>query len=406
MLLTTLLVVFGTRFQGIIAGAALVIAQFIVSLMWWWLVRPQAEKERNFTGLWLVLTMFVFATLVVFDNFTYDYAFVRDFSQDLAFLNRFIPPLLRGFRGMGLAVLLLCIFLAALPMIQTRRRIPWTGSRGMQSAGGLFLVVIFTIGAARAAQPPQVEGVFGQERIRIGTYNIHSGYNEFFYYDLEGIARTIQQSGAVVILLQEVETGRMTSFGVDQVLWLARRLGMDARFFPTNEGLQGLAVLSKVEIVFNDGYLLTSTSNQTGLQRVQVRPDAGVVNIYNTWLGYLVEGTDADLDDSEQQRQLSEIFAIIASHYPEGRILSGRTVIGGTFNNVPDSPLIERMKSTGLTDPFAGQPIEVSATLRRTGIRARFDYIWLGNLGSIGAGVMNTSSSDHRMAVTELMLTR
>ena len=55
--------------------------------------------------------------------------------------------------------------------------------------------------------------------------------------DLEAVARTIQESGANVVLMQEVEAGRMTSFGVDQSLWLARRLGMDRRFYATNEGL-------------------------------------------------------------------------------------------------------------------------------------------------------------------------
>ena len=99
----------------------------------------------------------------------------------------------------------------------------------------------------------------------------------------------------------------MTSFGVDQALWLARRLGMDRRFFPTNEGLEGLAVLSNVEIVSDDGYLLPSTGEQTGLQRVQIRPDAGVLNIYNTWLGLLLDmpGERAISDqEQDQERQL------------------------------------------------------------------------------------------------------
>ena len=38
---------------------------------------------------------------------------------------------------------------------------------------------------------------------------------------------------------------------------------MDRRFYPTNEGLQGLAVLSNVQIVYDDGTLLTSTGNQS-----------------------------------------------------------------------------------------------------------------------------------------------
>jgi endonuclease/exonuclease/phosphatase family metal-dependent hydrolase len=253
-----------------------------------------------------------------------------------------------------------------------------------------------------------VSGVRNEETIRVGTYNIHAGYNEFFHYDLEAIARTIQASGANVVLLQEVETGRMTSYGVDQALWLARRLGMDTRFYPTNEGLQGLAILSNVEIVFDEGYLLTSRGQQTGIQRVQIRPDAGVITLYNTWLGLLLDMPgERTIREQEQDQddQLDDIFDLIAAQHPDGNL--GRMIIGGTFNNIPDSPLIERMRAAGFNDPFAGHPIELSATLQRSGQpRARIDYIWTRPpLLSLGVGVMDSSASDHRMATVEIRIT-
>jgi hypothetical protein len=204
----------------------------------------------------------------------------------------------------------------------------------------------------------------------------------------------------------------MISFGVDQALWLARRLGMDTRFYPTNEGLQGLAVLSSVPIGFDDGKLLTSTGQQTGVQFVQVLPDVDVVvTLYNTWLGFLLEPVgDQPVDDREQQQQLSEILGLIDRQHRDGTFalngVLGRTVIGGTFNNIPDSPLVETMKSTGFNDPHAGLPVQIGATLQRTGQRARFDYLWLRNLPSIGQGVVDTSASDHRMAFVEVELTR
>ena len=87
LLAIALLVVGGTRFSGVVAGAALVLAQFGVSLMWWWLARPQAEKERSFTGLWLVLSVIIFVFLAVCDFFTYEYAYVSDFSGDFDLSN-------------------------------------------------------------------------------------------------------------------------------------------------------------------------------------------------------------------------------------------------------------------------------------------------------------------------------
>jgi endonuclease/exonuclease/phosphatase family metal-dependent hydrolase len=410
MLLVMLLIVFGTRFRGAIAGAALVAAQFGVSMMWWWLARPRAEKERSFGGLWLILGIIMFGLLVLGDNFTYEYAYVRNLAGNLAFLNNVVPPLLRGFRGLGLGVLLLGVFLAALPMTQTQRRIPWTSGPLALSLAAAVVVAGAALGAAYAARPPVIAGLSGVESMRIATYNIHGGFDEFYNESLEAIARTIQQSGANVVLLQEVDAGRMTSFGVDQPLWLARRLGMDRRFFPTNEGLYGLAILSSVPIAFDDGELLTSRGLQTGVQRVQIQPDPGVVvTIYNTWLEYLLGfGSENTLEEQQQaqQVQLNELLTIIARHHPGGVL--GRTVLGGTFNNVPDSPLMQQLRAAGFSDPFAGYPLEIGATLVRSGVpRAVFDYIWLRNLPvGEGALVLDSTASDHRLAVVGVLIER
>lgn len=404
MLLIALLLVFGTRLQGFIAGVALVAAQFAVSLLWWWLVRPRAEGERSFSGLWLIVAALILGVLIAGDIFTYEYAFVRGLATPSETLNEVIPALLRGFRGMGLAVLLLGVFLAALPMTQIQRRIPWAGGPAWQTILGVVVVALASGGAAYAARPPLITAVRDASIIRLGTYNIHAGYNEFFNYDLEELARTIELSGANVVLLQEVEAGRSTSFGVDQALWLARRLRMDRRFYPTNEGLQGLAVLSNVEIVFDEGTPLTSTGHQTGVQRVQIRPDAGVVTLYNTWLGLLLaapSGPTIEEQEQDQQRQLNEIFAIISADHPTGNF--GRLVLGGTFNNTPTSPLIQQMRDSGFRDPFAGQPAISSYTLDRANLQARVDYLWLRPpLQELSAGVMDSRASDHRMAVIEL----
>ncbi|HEX2619790.1 MAG TPA: endonuclease/exonuclease/phosphatase family protein, partial [Phototrophicaceae bacterium] len=393
MLVVALLIVSGTRASGVFAGIMLVLAQFCVSMMWWWLVRPQAERERSFSGLWLTFSAVIFMLFVVFDLFTYEYAYVRDFAPQLRFLNNVIPPLLRGFRGLGLGVILLAVFLAALPMVQTRRRIPWKNAPILQSLMGIVVIVAVGSGAAYFSRPIVAPAVRDAPTIRVATYNIHAGYNEFFNYDLEAIALTIARSGADVVLLQEVEAGRMTSFGVDEPLWLARRVtqllqgekGMDVRFYATNEGLQGLAVLSSVPIVFDDGNLLTSAGNQTGLQRIQIQPDDGVITVYNTWLGVLTEADDSAIVDQEQdqQFQLNELLGLIAIQHRDTGGRLGRTVIGGTFNNVPGSDLIQKMVDLGFNDSFAGQPAILSDTFWQTTRHARLDYLWLQNLPAL-----------------------
>lgn len=418
LVVLVLLLVLGTRLQRIPLGglgeiplgaAALVFAQFCASLLWWWFVRPRAERERSFGGLYLVLSGIILALLVGADIFTYEYAFVRDFASPLEGLNAFIPPVLRGLRGMGLGILMLSALLACLAMIQTNRRIAWTGT-GNSFVSAMVVLILSGLGAL-AARPPVIAPAVGMSELRIGTYNIHGGYSEFYDYDLEGLVRTIAQSGADVVLLQEVDAGRLTSYGVDQTLWLGRRLGMDRRFYATNEGLQGLAVLSRVPVVFNDGFLLTSLDKQTGLQRVQIQPDDGVLTLYNTSLGLLLEGEDAAARERNQMQQMNEILATIEQHIRTdygGQL--GRAVLGGTFNNVPDSDLIRRLQNeTGFRDPFAGSNVEITATLRRTGFPpARFDYIWLWSqsLEATGNNVIDSRASDHRMAVVGVRLRR
>jgi endonuclease/exonuclease/phosphatase family metal-dependent hydrolase len=407
MLLIALFIVLGTRVQGLIGGVALVVTQFMLSLIWWWLVRPQAEKERNFTGLWMLLAPVIMALLLVGDIFTYEYAFVRPLTTDAPAVNEIVTSLLRGFRGMGFGLLLLGAFLAALPMTQSQRRIPWPTGSLRQSLLLLVLVLATSAGGAYLARPTVIMPTQNVDMIRVGTYNIHNGFNEFFHYDLEAIAQTISASGAEIVLLQEVDAGRVSSYGVDQSLWLGRRLGMDRRFYPTNEGLQGLAVLSKIPIVFDEGTLLSSVGNQTGLQRVQVRPDAGVITVYNTWLSFLLAAEDGSIEqpEQEQQRQLNEIFAIIAADHPDGNL--GRMLLGGTFNNIPSSPLSQQLRDTGFVDPFAGLPLELSATLVRTGQRAQLDYLWYRQpLLATSAIAIDSHASDHQMAVIELQIVR
>jgi len=408
MLLIGILIVLGTRLNGIIAGAALVAAQFLVSLTWFWITRPRAERERSLGAIWLVIGLALFGALILGDNFTYEYAFVRSFAGDAAFLNQVIPPLLRGFRGFGLGLLLLSVFLAVLPMTQTQKRIAWSGKTSLSSLFLLLVVIGVGVGAGVLSRPTLITATRDVDEMRVGTYNIHGGFDEFYNNSLEAVARTIQQSGVNVVLLQEVDAGRLTSFSVDQSLWLARRLGMDRRFYATNEGLQGLAVLSNMEIAFDDGALLSSVGNQTGVQRVQVLPSPNnVVTIYNTWLSPLFDLGDSALTSQEQDQvlQLNELFGTYIQQACS--INLGRTLLGGTFHNVPDSPLVQGLRNAGFNDPFAGSPLELSATFVRIGLQhARFDYLWTCNMPSSGTGVMATPGSDHRLAFSQVVLNR
>jgi hypothetical protein len=113
------------------------------------------------------------------------------------------------------------------------------------------------------------------------------------------------------------------------------------------------------------------------------------------------------LEDNQKQ-QLRIILDTITQHVRNeygGQL--GRAILGGTFHNVPSSPLIQSIyQQTSFIDPFAGTNITLSATLRRSNLpAARYDYLWLWSqtLQPTGTNVMNSQpehrASDHRMAV-------
>jgi hypothetical protein len=124
-----------------------------------------------------------------------------------------------------------------------------------------------------------------------------------------------------------------------------------------------------------------------------------------------------------------QIFGIIiAQHQPSGQL--GRTIIGGTFNNVPDSELVDRMIANGFTDYFPNMSLKDSGTFCRTDAStdcrteslARLDYLWVtgsGNFGGLDGFVVDpvddpddpndadflaAHPSDHRMAVVKIQV--
>lgn len=399
LMVAVLLVVIGNRFTGIGAAVALIIAQVVVILSAWWIVKPVPKEHRDLTGLALILSYVVLIVLTAADFFTYEYAFVSDLGGGLDWLS----GLLRALRGVGLAVGLVGVAIGMIPLMDVGRRIPWQRGTRRESISGLAAVFGSAVLVTLVVLPPANYQTEKVDQLRIATYNIHGGYNLYFNYTLAEMADTIWESGADVVLLQEAEAGRQVSFGVDQPLWLARRLGMDVHFFPTNEHVQGLAVLSRVPIALAEGALLTSQGHQTGLQRVQIYPDEGPLDIYNTWLGLRI--LDIQEQEQDQWRQLDESLRIIATDHPGGVV--GRVIYGGTFNNTPDSPLYNRLVEAGFTDPFDGMLPEQSATLvRDDGLQARIDDVWLRNVLPIGRAVLTSDSSDHRLAVVELNLTQ
>lgn len=417
-LLLGLLVILGNRFEGgAIALTVMIVAQFVAALTPWWMIRLRDPENilPNPTPVLILMAFLVFGLLSAGDYFTYDYAFVRDIQEPFAF----VGDILRAFRGLGLFLFLLASLLVCMPMILERRVIPWRSGRAIETYFSGVLVIAVALSSIEMAAPPVIVGPQNINCLRIASLNLHSGYTLLFDQNLERVteALTDRQArdgsvldlGVDILLLQEVDAGRLSSFGVDQAEWLARRLAMESTFFSQNEALQGLAVLSRVPIVSASGEKLTSNGPQAGILHVQFAIDEQPFHVYNVWLGFQATDENGQLlppelqDQTEQNRQLEQV--IIRNHSPD---FNERIVMGGTFNYDRGTPLYNFWANdTTFIDPFRDLAIERAKTVFLVdGTSARFDYLWLMNLVPGGVVIdLDYVVSDHRLSMVQVKRT-
>ncbi len=353
----------GKQADGPIAVAGLLLAQFLVLAV---LLRTTGPRHSDRTGPALALGFLLFLLL----NFAFAFAFTYPYT---------IP----AFRGMGLPVVLAAAAVACLPAL-----LPSTPPTSIQQPVTWHwlpaaLVVLLTAVFAWPPAPDLKEA----GPIRAGTYNIHYGYNTPWQLSLEAQARTIEESGADVVMLQEVDTGRITSYGVDDALWLARRLRMQAVYGPALEGLSGIALLTRFPITEADTALLTSQLEQTAIVHARVRVGGRPLDAYGIWMG---------LEPEERARQLDDALIYIGVAAP--------AVFGGDFNSTPDSPTYARIHAAGFDDPFIAGGFDPAPTSPAIEPVERIDFVWARGLEVRDAQVLDSLASDHRMVVVELAL--
>lgn len=182
-----------------------------------------------------------------------------------------------------------------------------------------------------------------------------------------------------------MDGGRITSYGVDDALWLARRLGMRDVYLPCVERLTGIALLSRYPLLAQGGELLPSEEEQTGIVWAELGTSNGPVNAFSIWMG---------LSPEERAMQLEAALAFIEEH-------PGPALFGGDFNSTPDSPIYERIAGAGFVDPFVAIGAEPLPTSPAHSPENRIDFVWLRGLQPVAAEVPASTASDHRLVVIE-----
>jgi endonuclease/exonuclease/phosphatase family metal-dependent hydrolase len=371
--ITLVSVTLAALLSGVLAALLLLITQLLVLFNLTTGVinrRVAGEQERHSPGWEVSLGLLLLLLLSFALAFTFTYPYTLPF-----------------FRGLGTPVLLIGVLVASLPALKAPLE-PELGPVDLTSSALSFAGTVALVGAcALLTRAPALPTTPAGATLRLATYNIHYGFDTDWVFSLEEMAATIESNGVDVVVLQEVDAGRVTSLGVDDALWLGQRLGMHALFQPTLEKLSGIAVLSRYPLHTQGGQWLTSALEQTAIVHGAVATTHGPLHAYGLWLG---------LEPDERATQLAEALDYIGSQNP--------AALGGDLNATPDSPVYARLLEADLQDPFVVTGSAPDPTSPAVDPAERIDYVWLRGLTARRAWVSDSTASDHRMVVVEVQL--
>ena len=260
-----------------------------------------------------------------------------------------------------------------------------------------LIAAVVAFGCASA--PPAGESV-----LRVLVYNIHAGKDATGADNLERVAALIVESGADVVLLQEVDRGTQRSGGVDQIAEIQRRTGFDGAFGRTLDyqgGEYGIAVLSRWPIRSDTLIALPveplqeragGSHEPRGALRVLVDVAGRDIAVVNTHL-------DASGDDRYRRQEAEAVRRIAA----ELRMDYDWVVVGGDFNAEPGTPTIATMLDGGWRDAWAACGAGDQLTYPAHAPVKRIDYLFLSaDVDCIDARVLESTISDHRPVLVTL----
>jgi endonuclease/exonuclease/phosphatase family metal-dependent hydrolase len=260
-----------------------------------------------------------------------------------------------------------------------------------------FLMVMPTVAAA---QPDN--GGLPDRPLTVMTYNIHHGAGVDGVLDLERIAGLIEQSGADVVGLQEVDRHwSERSNWVDQPAWFANRLGMHYAYAanldlpPLNAGeprrQYGTAILSKYPIQeFKNTFLPRyPTGEQRGLAVATIIVNGAELRFANTHLTHN--------NNAERLEQAQKVVELLGKSHPP-------TLLVGDLNATADAPEIKTLTAV-YEDTWEEVGVGPGYTIEADNPTKRIDYqLHSSRLRPTKAAVPVTPASDHLPVVASFVL--
>lgn len=230
--------------------------------------------------------------------------------------------------------------------------------------------------------------------LRVLSYNIHHGAGMDGKLDLERIARVINDTGADLVALQEVDRGVKRTEGIDEPAVLAELTGMHAVFEKNIDfqgGEYGNAVLSRFPVEHYRNHPLPQSvpGEQRGMLEVHITVAGRPIVFYATHFDY--HG-----DDGERLASVKMLRELLEAGDAQ------TAIVAGDLNALPDSRVMDRVREclVDTYDPETGP----GHTFPANEPDRRIDYI----LHTPGAGLETLEcrvidepvASDHRPLLT------
>lgn len=240
--------------------------------------------------------------------------------------------------------------------------------------------------------------------LRVVVFNIHAGKDAAGVDNLERVAQTVRESGADIVLLQEVDRFTTRSAKTDQIGTLARLTGFRTAFGKTLDyqgGEYGIAVLSRWSIIGDTLIDLPVNPPQAraggsyeprGVLRVSIAAPGGAIHVFNTHL-------DPSRNDSYRRQEIVSVLSAARAMQRPGALV----LVGGDLNSEPESAIVELVASANLKDLWKECGGGNGLTFPQNKPVKRIDYLFaFPGVTCRKASVPGTDASDHRPVLFEL----
>ena len=224
-------------------------------------------------------------------------------------------------------------------VVEDERRARRRGWPAPIVAAGLVLLPAAAV--AGTAAPPDA-GQSEPDGLRVVTYNIRQGFGVEGRFDLEAVARTLEDNPADVIALQEVGRGWVISGGADTLTWLSQRLDMPYVYGAAAGDLWGNAVLTRLPVQSTVHHFDNPGRIPRGAVEIEIDAPGLAYTIINSHFDHAVDGGPTR---AAQARTMLDIWG--------GR---SRTLLVGDLNAEVDEASMQLVFDAGFLDPDAGGP--------------------------------------------------